>query len=143
MFNSLLGRSNRGGNGRYEDTLPNVSGGVMFDKADVAGDFENQLMPPLAAVRVAQQQEDEGLTLPPAAQAWGGGQPTPPPPPHQQVGAVVHGGGQQAPGDVVYSRINSALHQLGHTMYGPATIDAKLAVQSGVNPGNVASQTAF
>jgi hypothetical protein len=28
-------------------------------------------------------------------------------------------------------------------MYNLATINAKLSVQSGVNPGNVASQTAF
>ncbi len=40
MFNSLLGRSNGGGNGRYEDTLPNVGSGVMFNEADAAGDFK-------------------------------------------------------------------------------------------------------
>ncbi len=70
MFNSLLGHSNGGGNGRNKDTLPNVGGGVIFDEADVAGDFENQLMPPPAAVTVTQRQQDKGL--PPAAQMWGG-----------------------------------------------------------------------
>jgi hypothetical protein len=72
MFNSLLGHSSGGGNGRDKDTLPNVGGEVMFDKADAAGDFENELMLPPAAAAVTQQQEDKGLTLPPAAQMWGG-----------------------------------------------------------------------
>jgi hypothetical protein len=72
MFNSLLSCSSGGGNGRDEDTLPNVGGRAMFHKADAAGDFENQLMPPPAAAPVTQQQEDEGLTLPLAAQTWGG-----------------------------------------------------------------------
>jgi hypothetical protein len=113
----------------------------MFDKTDAAGDFKNQLMLPPAAVMVTQQQEDKGLTLPPAAQTGGGGQPPPTPPPPQQVGVGVPRGGQQAPGDVAYSGIDSALHQLGHTMYDPATINAKLSVQSGA--GNVVSRMAF
>jgi hypothetical protein len=129
--------------GRDEDTLPNVGGGVMFDEADAAGDFKNQLMLPPAAATVTQQQVGKGITLPPTAQMWGGGQQPLPPPPPQQVGVGVHGGGQQAPGDVAYSGINSALHQLGHRMYDPATINTELSMQSGVNPGNVTSWTAF
>ncbi len=84
MFNSLLGSSNGGGNGRYKDNLPNVSGGVMFDKADAAGDFKNQLMPLPAAATVTQQQEDEGLrSLPsPWLPKRGGGDNNPCPHPH-------------------------------------------------------------
>jgi hypothetical protein len=98
---------------------------------------------PLAAATDTQQQGDEGLTLPPAAITLGGGQLPPPPPPPHQLGVGVNGGGQQAPGIVAYSRIDSALHQSGHTMYDPVTNNAKLSVQSGVNPGDVASQMGF
>ncbi len=49
MFNNLLGHSGFGGN---KDTLPNIGNGVIFDKADAAGDFENQLRPPPATVTV-------------------------------------------------------------------------------------------
>ncbi len=81
MFNSLLGCSSRGGNGRDKDTLPNIGGGVMFNEADAAGDFKNQLMPPPVAAIVTQLQGDKGLTLPLAAQTWGRGQ-QPHPHPH-------------------------------------------------------------
>ena len=79
---------------------------------------------------------------------WGGGQqaqPTthPPPPAPQQVGVGGMGGGQQVPRDVTYSGIDSVLKKLGHTMYDPATIDAELAVQSGVNPIEPASRRVF
>ena len=53
------------------------------------------------------------------------------------------GGGQQVPRDVTYSGIDSVLKKLGHTMYDPATIDAELAVQSGVNPIEPASRRVF
>ena len=43
---------------------------------------------------------------------------------------------------MAYSGINFTLQQLGHTMYDPVTIDTELSVQSRVNPGNAASQTA-
>jgi hypothetical protein len=74
MFNNLLGRGGFGGN---EDTLPNIGNGVIFDEADAAGDFENQLRPPPATVTVTQQQADKGASFPSAAPMLGGGATTP------------------------------------------------------------------
>jgi hypothetical protein len=42
-----------------------------------------------------------------------------------------------------YSGLETALKTLGHTLYSEETIDAELAVQSGVNPGDPASRAAF
>ena len=64
-----------------------------------------------------------------------------PPPPPQQGGGGNTGG--PAPGGTDYSSIEAALQRLGHTMYNPATIDAKLRVQSTVIPGDSTSRAGF
>ncbi len=71
----------------------------------------------------------------------GGGHP-PPPPPHLPGGGG-NTGQQPAAGDKTYSGIGYAMKKLGHTMYNPATIKAKLVVQRGINPTNATSRSSF
>jgi hypothetical protein len=130
--------------GGGEDTLTNAGGGVTFNKADATVNFENQLRPPPATATITQQQGTRVLPSSQLPNYWGvDSQPNPHPNPHLHLNKLGYGGGQQAPKIVAYSGIDSALQQLGHTMYDPATINAELCVQSGVNLGNAASWTAF
>ncbi len=48
-----------------------------------------------------------------------------------------------AAGDEPYSGIGSAMKKLGHTLYDPATFEAKLTVQHGINPTNATSRLSF
>jgi hypothetical protein len=135
MFNSLRGLTGGGGASKSEHPA-NV--GFTFDDGDAIVNFENQLQPPPAVPTIAQQQEEEvfaapQVALPPAAPPGRGGQqymPNPPPAP-------------QATEPEPYSGLETALKTLGHTLYSKETINAELAVQSGVNPGDPASQAAF
>ncbi len=71
----------------------------------------------------------------------GGGHP--PPPPTYLPGGEENAGQQLVAGDEPYSGIGSAMKKLGHTMYNPATIEAKLAIQCGINPTNATSRSSF
>jgi hypothetical protein len=46
-------------------------------------------------------------------------------------------------GDEPYTRIGSAMKNLGHTMYDLATIEAKLAIQRSINPTDATSRSSF
>jgi hypothetical protein len=52
MFNGLLGHASRGGGAGDANTLPPLDGGVIFDEADAAADFDNELRPLPAAATV-------------------------------------------------------------------------------------------
>ncbi len=111
--------------------------GVVFDEEAAGADFENQLqaVPMGATITQPQGVDADVLTLP-----------LPPPPPQQQqrgVGVSSIGGAQHQQAMAVYSGIDAALRTLGHTMYDPGAINAKLAIQSGINPADAASRSAF
>ena len=57
-------------------------------------------------------------------------------------GPQALGGANSPPGrDAAYSCVDSVLQKLGHTMYGPATIEANVQLMG--TPGDLASWTAF
>ncbi len=138
MFNSLRGFMGNGGTGAGEQ---HATASLTFDDENAETNFENQLLPPPPAHTITQQQEEDAVTmaqgnLQPAALLGGGGQQhLPNPPPAGQFQAV-------APTEP-YSGLERALKNLGHTLYSKETINAKLVIQSGVNPGDAASRAAF
>jgi hypothetical protein len=154
MFGNILGRASSGGQGGDNNTLPPVNNNI-FDDRDTAADFDNMLLPPVGAPTVTQPQGGEvpllpqggayvgfqpmGGPLPPPPA--GGGQP--PPPPLHQPGGGGNVGQQPAAGDKSYSGICSAMKKLGHTMNNPATIEAELAIQRGINPIYAMSRMLF
>jgi hypothetical protein len=154
MFGNIPGCASGGGRGGDENTLALVNNNI-FDNGDTATDFDNMLLPPAGAATIIQPQEGDvpplpqggahvrfqhmGGPLPPPPA--GGGQP-PPPPPHQPGGGGSVGQ-QPAMGDKPQSGIGSAMKKLGHTMYDPATIEVKLAVQRGINTTDATSRTLF
>jgi hypothetical protein len=141
MFNTL--RELAGGVGTGQAATNAATGGhanddgVVFDEEAAGADFGNQLqaVPMGATITQPQGVDADVLTLP-----------LPPPPPQQQqrgVGVSSVGGAQHQQAMAVYSGIDAALCTLGHTMYDPGAIDAELAIQSGINPADAASRSAF
>jgi hypothetical protein len=132
MFNRLRELSTSGGGTGANTAPPNAS--LTFDNGDAVVHFENQLQAPPGAPIITQPQEDDGLAAPPVAFLGAGGVQPPgaPPPPLPPAGDPEP-----------YSGMDSALKGLGHMLYSEDTINAKLAVQSGTNPGDPASWAAF
>ncbi len=70
--------------------------------------------------------------------------PAPPvPAPPNTGGGGGTGGGTLPGGDEAYSGIGSVLRKLGHTMYDPGNLEAELAIQRGVTPGDASSRQTF
>jgi hypothetical protein len=138
MFNSLRGLTGNRGTTGDKNQLANVD--LTFDDGDAMVNFENQLQPPPAAQTITHQQEEEALAvppqgaIPPAALQGGMGQNQMPnlPPANQATT-------EPKP----YLGLETALKNLGHMLYSEKTIDAELAVQSAVSPGDPASKAAF
>jgi hypothetical protein len=139
--------------GGDENTLALVNN-TIFDDGDAVADFDNLLLSPAGAATITQPQG--GCTLLPQGGAHVGRQPMggplppppaggggPPPPPSHQPGGGGNVGQQPAAGDKPYSGIGSTMKKLGHTMYDTATIEAKQAIQRGINPTDATSRTLF
>ncbi len=132
MFNPLRDLSTGGGGTNASTAPPNAS--LTLDDGDAVVHFENQDQAPPGAPVITQPQEDDGFAAPQVAFLGAGGVQPPgaPPPPISQAGDPEP-----------YLGVDSAPKGLGHMLYSEDTINAKLAVQSGINSGDPASRAAF
>jgi hypothetical protein len=145
MLNNIFGGLT-GGAGGGDPTNPSpLARSSLFDDENAITDFTDHLPPVHEGATVTQEdlsapgQEEAGETGrgPPAPAA------TPIPAPPNTGGGGGTRGGTLPGGDESYSGIGSVLQKLGHTMYDHGTLEAELAIQRGVNPGDASSCQSF
>ena len=142
MLNNLFGGLNKGAGGEGTTTTSTPGHSSLLDDADVITDFTDHLPPVPGGTTITQ--EDQGTT-PAGGDAVATGGVTVPPvlaPPHTGGGGGTGGGTPPARADA-YSGIGSVLRKLGHTMYDPGNLEAELAIQHGVTPGDATSCQTF
>ena len=142
MLNNLFGSRTGGAGGGESRTTPPSGQSSLFDEADAGANFIDHLPPVPGGATITQ--EEHGTT-PTGGRAVAAGGVTFPPvlaPPHTGWGG---GAGGETPSVLTeaYSGIGSVLKTLGHTMYDTSTLEAELAVQCGITPGDATSHQTF
>ena len=142
MLNNLFGGRIGGAGGEGTPTNPQPGHSSLFDEAEVVTDYVDHLPPIPGGATITQ--EDHGTTLAGGTAVTAGGGTFTPRLVHPHTGGGGGtGGGTPPAGTDAYSGIGSVLKKLGHTMYDAVTLEAELAVQRGVTPGEATSRQAF
>ncbi len=137
VINNLLGRNSRGNKPQGDkETLAYNQGRVSFEEEVVIIDPNAWLQELLAATAIFQREFQQ--LVPALGVTAGTGGIGVQAPPQQGVGG--NGNPPQAPTE--YSGLETALRHLGHNMYDPETITAKLKLQSEID-GDQGKRAAF